>query len=408
MTIRTRGEIGKGIQRFIGVAISILLMAACTTPTATPTPTPSPTIPPEPVGQSNLLRMMEKVPISWTAEGIWFDDWGRALEMAGAQEPHTIDEFLALSEAERQRHYQATRGLAFGPAIRMLTRDNAMKWREAFGFTYLQMDVGIAPGRSYSETVQPAYVEGEFDAATISERLLDLGYEKRQSFGRTYFTIRQDYGQDFNSPVRFAFDLMNRVYVDEGTLITSPATHMIEGILRVKVWVNTWTGEGPSVNYDPAFLSLGEALWDSLSAAILPRRTALDTSSLSHPPQLERQDGWGTLHEWEAVGFGYGREPDGSHWFDFSLFYVDPEAADIDALELVNRMETYETSVQEELLDRGLPEHPLQVCGAFSYAANRVEHGSTLTVRCAFKEDATPGAMWVQVIDMRDLGFLVP
>jgi len=50
--------------------------------------------------------------------------------------------------------------------------------------------------------------------------------------------------------------------------------------------------------------------------------------------------------EWEALGAGYGRDDDG-RWWVISLFYSDPEAADADADELLQRMQGYDTALTE-------------------------------------------------------------
>ena len=314
---------------------------------ATPTPSPTPTATPIPQGASHLLDAMEKMPVKWAEEGIWFHDWGRALEIANAPKPRNIDEFLALSEEEQEAYSQADDGIAPGPDVRMQMMDYLQEWQEAFGFTMFQMDLAITPGTTYSEYARPAYIEGEFEAATVQE--LGLGYEERQTAGRTYYAIREDYQGDVKDPTgRIALNTVNRVYIDENSLISAPAADMIEGVLEA------WAGEQPSVLENAGFAHIGEALWDTLSTAIMPRSAALDTSRFSEGqrPHFKEQETWGTLHEWEAVGFGFGKDADGEKWYAVSLFYPDPEAAEADAPELVHRMETYETVYQ------GYPEHP--------------------------------------------------
>jgi len=268
-----------------------------------------------------------------------------------------------------------------------------------------QMDLAITPGIIYSEYARPAYIKGEFEAATVQELFLGLGYEERQTAGRTYYAIREDYQGDVKDPTgRIALNTINRVYVDENSLISAPATDMIEGVLEA------WAGEQPSVLENAGFAHIGEALWDTLSTAIMPRSAVLDTSRFSEVQraQFEEQETWGTLHEWEAVGFGFGKDADAEKWYAVSLFYPDPDAAEADAPELVHRMETYETVYQD------YPEHPFVDTEIVSTSHVTYEDGSVLTVRYRAPGATIPfgggphPVIWFELVAGRDLGFLVP
>lgn len=358
---------------------------------------------------------MEKAPLSWAETGVWFLDWGRALEMAGAPRPRTMEEFGALTQEQREQYSQATYGIAPGPNAREQMREYPAESEEDMGLSVWRMDLGIGPGTTSSEPVQPAYMEGEFDGTTVRRKLLDLGYEEREAAGRTYYAVHEDYAGDFGAPTSLLrFNSYNRLYVDDSTLITAPATEMLEGVL------GTWAGEEPSALTNAAFVGIGEALWDALSVAILPRSVALDVSMIAEgqQPQFKKQETWGTLHEWESVGFGFGRDADGSEWAAISLYYSDPDAAGDDAGELVHRLETYETSVWPELVERGWPEHPLQDIEVLGASRD----GQVLTVKYQKPEPGPEWPVgrdpqtaqyvgprfWFQLVDMRDLGFLVP
>ena len=359
---------------------------------------------------SRLLEAMEKVPISWSEEGVWFNDWGRALDMADAPRPRNIEELAALSDDDRKRFFQATEGIAPGPDARDSIRNYVIEVEENLGFNPWQIDLAVAPGWSYSWSPHPAYMEGMFNASAIRQNLLDLEYEERQIAGDAYYAIRDDYRSDLHAPPFLRTNTFNRIYIDDGTLVATPATEQIQSIMR------TWTGEQQSLLEAPGFLRLGETLWDTLSAAILPRSVALDTSHISEQqqPQFKKQDTWGTLHEWESAGFGFGRDADGEKWYVISLFYPDPDAAGADASELVHRMETYEASVWPELLQQGYPKHPFVGCEITSTSHASYLDGSVLTVRYRAPGatiphgDGTHPVIWFELIDMRDLGFLVP
>jgi hypothetical protein len=133
---------------------------------------------------------------------------------------------------------------------------------------------------------------------------------------------------------------------------------------------------------------------------------------MSPQPQFRRQETWGVLHEWETVGFGFGRDGDGGGWYAISLYYPDPEAAEADVAELVHRMETYETTVWDDLVQRGWPKHPFQGHEIVSVCYASRKDGSTLTIRYRPEGTASDGTqssgMWFTMVNMRDLGFLVP
>jgi len=353
---------------------------------------------------------MEKVPMSWAEEGVWFNDWKRALEMAGASQPRSPDEFVALSQEQKDIYGTALslNVFALGPDVRETARNYVLEWESAFGFNHYQMDLAISLGIKSSHYARPAYIEGQFDAPTVHDRLLDLGYEERRVEGRMCYAMPDDRSIDpRKDPIFLVMINTKYLYIDDATLIASPWVDQMESILGV------WSGDNPSLAEDPAFSSLREVLWDSLSAAILSRTTAFDTSYISEGqrPQFKKQETWGTLHEWEAAGFGSGRVVDGTPWFAISLFYPDPGAASADVSELVHRLETYKATVWPELLTRGYPEHSWRPCGPTRVSTSKDERGSTLTVRF-LGECFPPGERWFswwwESIDLRDLGFLVP
>lgn len=342
--------------------------------------------------------------------------------MAGSPQVRMLKEFLDMDKERSDAYEKAIAGIAPGPAVKYMPRAYLRTWEESFGFSLFQMGMAIGPGTTFADPHRPAYVEGEFDAAGVHEKLLALGYQERQAAGRTYHAIGEDFETSLRSPVRFAFGTMNRAYLDDNTLVAAPATEMVEDILE------TWSGRRPSLGDDPAFASVARALGDPLSAAVLPRTVALDVSGVeyarsmwvwptvaregSHTTstdtprhQLRKQDGWGTLRQWQAVGVGYSRTEDGRPWYTFALYYPERHAAAADAEELRHRMESYESAVPEEVMGWGWLEQPLQVCGPLAVSVVEDGEGSTLAVWCPVEE---PSAMWYALLDARDVAFLVP
>ena len=230
---------------------------------------------------------------------------------------------------------------------------------------------------------------------------MDLGYEEIEVSGRTYFSIRDDYTwPSFGRPDAIALGAMNRVYVSGAALIASPATEFVTGMLAA------WANESPSLADDSAFSSIALALGDPLSAGLLTREAILDyefgdSVALS---QYEKPAEWGTLHEWSDMGAGYGRGEEGE-WWVLSLFYSEADAAVADADELIQRMRGYDTSLAW-LVERGWLQQPIdQSCSQLTADTRQHEDGSTLSIRCTMTEDGTTA---LHLVDLRDLGFLLP
>ena len=257
--------------------------------------------------------------------------------------------------------------------------------------------------------LQPAYFEGAFDAPTIQQRLLVLGYAEESAGSNAYYAIRGD------PTVRAASSLMNRVFVSDGTLVASPSTGPMVEVLAAA------TSGVPSLADDPVISSLAASLGDPLSAAFLARQMVLEPEGHMEPVPAVRRDkpeDWGNLHQWEVVGMGYGIS-EGQPWWSFSLFYPIPEATALDteekertiqrlvadAEELVRRMEGYTTTLPQLLDGRPLGE----VCDPFNSNHISGENGSVLTVRCPVRDESVLGlrGLWGMVAAL-DLGFLLP
>ena len=275
------------------------------------------------------------------------------------------------------------------------------EWEEVFGFNGYEVAQAVSFGETSSWPLSAAFLEGDFDDNAIRQKLVDLGYEEIEAFGRAYFSIRDDYAWgSFTSPDAIAGGAMNRVYVSGAALIASPATEFVTGMLAA------WANESPSLADDAAFSNIALALGDPLSAGLLTREAILnhETDGSVVLSQYEKPAEWGTLHEWSDMGASYGRSEEGQ-WWVVSLFYSEPDAAYADADELIRRMRDYDTALTE-LVERGWPQRPIdQACSQLNAVIQQRENGSTLSIRCTMSED---GPTALQLVDLRDLGFLLP
>ena len=361
-------------------------------------PTPVLTLEPK----AGLLAKLFLIPAQFIDEGVWYGDMGRAWEMAGLQAPRSrVD--IVQSDSVRDAYNGARRGIVMAPGFLGGVRSEP-EWEEVFGFNGYEVAQAVGFGGSPLGLAFPSsrvYLEGDFDDGAIRQKLQDLGYEEIEALGRTYFSMNDDYSWgSLARPGAFALSSMNRVYVSDTALIVAPDTAFVTGMLAALA------NESPSLADDAAFSSIALALGDPLSAGLLTRETVLnpETEGSVGLSQYEKPAEWGTLHEWSDMGAGYGRSEEGQ-WWVISLFYSEPDAAVADADELIQRMRGYDTALTE-FVERGWPQRPIdQACSQLNAVIQQREDGSTLSIRCTMSED---GPTALQLVDLRDLGFLLP
>ena len=406
----------------IGVLVG-LLMAACgsvATPTGVPVEVETTTAPGDPTvmaerdpRNSRLLKVMEELPLSFKEEGVWFADYARARELAGAPQPGTLAEFLALSEDERQAYQTATQGLVQGPGLLSSIRQDVREWEQSLGFTQFNVAVAVSTGEMNPEAPpkEAAYMTGEFDQSRFRQGLLDLGYVEGSAGGATYYDApRLDLNTARGNPLAFtAYNHMRRIVLAEGTLAISG----VQLLDLLPSFPGVALGEIPSLDDDVAFYELAASLGNPLSAVLLTRSTVLEPKGVNQP-RYEKPEEWGNLHQWEALGMGYGISG-GAPWMALSLFYPDPDAAEADAGELTLRMSNYDSAIpfthpqlREEQLASMLKRPVDEICGALNAGYRSGENGSTLTMRCDVKDQAVANIWWSVLLNMRDLGFLLP
>ena len=360
-----------------------------------------------------LLEILAKLPQSFKEEGVWFADYFQARELAGAPQPVSLTEFLALSEEEREAYLAAKRGLVLGPGLLLSIGGEIREWDQSLGFTNFSVAVAVNTGEMspWFAPGEAAYMTLEYDQAKLRQGLLDLGYVEGSANGVTYYDAPRSTAEATRSnPLSFtAYNSMKRVVLGDGTLATGGVRviDLVPDIQRAS------QGEIPNLGNDAAFRSLALSLGGPLSAALLTRSTVLEPEA-AEPPRYEKPDKWGDLHQWEALGMGYGIS-EGVPWMAISLFYPDRDAALADAGELTLRMSDYDSAIplmypdlREEAL-AGSPDRPFDsICGTIDATARRDESGSTLTMRCDMKEEFGRNIWWFGFLDMRDLGFLLP
>ncbi len=365
------------------------LTAAPPTPEASTFPPQTP-VPYEP-GESELVDALDSLPLTFEERGLWFSNFGQALELAGAAEPGSVEELLALPEDEKQKYIRAWGGGGFGSGLIDQMRQTR-EWGEAFGFSNYLIDVAVATGLHYSSPLEPNFFTGDFNEDFIVGKLDGLDYRTETAAGQTYYAIRDDFAQDLKDPVgRFAMGSVNRVYVEDGVLIASPNSEPLVQILQSR------NGELPTLAESPAFSSIAAELNDPLGAALLTKAAVLEPKGMPGVEYAKPAD-WKTLQEWQAFGAGYSKTADVTS-LRFSLYYSNPESAELDAEELVKRIQAYEDADRVN-----------QFCERWQPTATVHRTGSTLTAQCTFPNSGQSGSMGIAIMEMtahRRLGFLV-
>ena len=411
-----RNSGGNAIVEIVGFAcfaLAIVAVFGCTSsapPAQTPgglqtspraTATPPATLP-SAAPASRLVGLLEKMPLSLKESGIWFGDTERALDLADAPQPRSLEEIRALDEQEVEAYLTALRDVVQVSAFGTL-REHPQEWIDTFGLDYFGIGRGIRTGGESRFPHALVYFEGDIDSATVRDKLLALGYESQEAAGLAYYAAPQGFHSLSNPAARLAMSSMDRVFVREGVLVEeSSAIDMLVEVLKVRADI------APSLADDPSVLSIAQSLGEPVSAAILTRRTVLEPGF--RPPLFyDKPADWGTLNEWDLFAAGY-EIAEGSRWLTISLYYQDLTHADADAGEFARRIISYETVVPllpgaSPQLAAGWPEKPYaEMCGPLASSTSEAGAGSILTVRCPIKN----GISWRELVGLRDLGFLLP
>ena len=404
-------------RKFSGLAACILAIVAALacgsaqTPggpqyTSMPTVTDSGTLT-SLVADSKLVELLEKMPLSIKERGLWFGDNERALDLSDVPQPRSMEEIRALDDAEVEAYNSALRNVVQVAGFGRF-QGQIHEWTETFGLDYFGIARGARTGGDSGHPQALSYVEGDFDAATVRQRLLALEYERREAAGLAYYVVPEGFHNLSNPASRLAINrMMDHVFIGEDVLIAAPGANMLADVLVDALKVRA--GKAPSMADDPPVLGIAKSLGDPLSAVILTRPSVLEPEYL---PALfyDKLSDWGTLNEWDLFGAGYGVS-DAGQYLTFSLYYPDPAHATQDAEELDRRISSYVTVVPKLFPDAspqlaaGWPKKPYdQMCGPLTSSTSNAGVGSILTIRCPIKN----GINWWQLIDFRDLGFLLP
>ena len=355
---------------------------------------------PEGPDTSHKSHILSFIPASWLDKGIWISHHGKAIQSTGAPNPSTLEEFLNMSEGEQTSFFEAL-ARAFPTEFVVTMRQSPEEWVEEFGLDLFSIKSAAAVGTTSRLPLNPAVLLGEFNDSEITQKLLKSGYAQKTLEGNQYYANRKDF-QATLSDSPLGLNRTNRVFVTKDLFVASPETASVEEFL------GSLAGETKSSTHNTLALTALESLGPTLATVILTR-TGVFNPLGSIPLTHVKPASWNTLEQWEILAAGNGLQ-DGQPYFALTIAFEDPKAADSNLDELRARLEGYKTIVPQRFpesaaLIQGWPSQPLdERCNDISIDAVSSTHGSTITVLC---ETHIP-LLWTQIVDLRDLGFLVP
>ncbi len=336
---------------------------------------------------SRFSSVLSIIPLSFKERGIWISDLERSMSVHQWRTPPPN----AMSDDYQMAYLEATSALVRDWQVD--AKPDA--WRETFGFNSLDSSIIVRTGALVTHPFATVIHMGMYDANAITTRLSALGYERRNLGDFDYYSIRRDNEPGDDAVSELARATMNRVFTNESLIIRTGRTSDLEAVLR------TAANDELSLADDRAVAALASSHQAALSFGILVPENVLGSPIQGSP--LEKQEGWGTLHDWQAASLAYGVSS-GSAWWSVSLYYDDQDAGEADRPELESRLRSY-LSIAEGSQRSSEPFSDF--CETISGRSREYAKASVLTVRCDLAASA-PVAGWMQLAETRDLAFLVP
>ena len=338
-------------------------------------------------------------PESWLDRGIWITSRDGALQSADAPDPRSLEEYLAMDEGDQARFSEAFARI-ISPNLVVALRQSPREWKEKLGLDLFSIGSTAATGTTSGPPYGPAILTGEFRDSEIIRNILGSGYEPQTYKDKEFHAIRKDFGTDLGESV-LGNSQINRVFVSAELVAAAPDTASMKNFLDVLA------GEADPLSENDLVLAAVESLGDISTAAALTRDGVFNPVGQA-PLSNEKPPGWGTLGPWEILAAGSGLQ-DGHPFLALSIAFEDPDAAGSNIEEMKTRVGSYRTIVPQRFpgnstLSELWPAHPFnEVCNSISIDSQRWTSGSTITVNC--RTEAV--LFWAQLLDMRDLGFLV-
>ena len=323
-----------------------------------------------------LTAMMDALPSSAAATGVWLSNPAKALEFAGLEPAKDTEEFISRTPEQHEEFGKARAGVpnsGLGNVMRQYYAD----WETTFGFGIWDVRAMAETGEMWWAGFEINLLTGEFDRATVKGKLLSLEYVTRTHSGEEYLSVPEGARPDFESPLSDQLPMnfivnsnVRNVFTDGGTLLTAPNAEGMEELLSVRA------GEAPSLGQHPAFGDLVFTLPAPFFIAILSRKAVLEPE---HPPfrEYETPADWGDLGDWKAMAAAYSRPSPETQEITLALWYEEPPGAREAAAELEKRLKTFNSPESDLMifLQEACDEH-------WKTEVPEAPRGAVLTISC--------------------------
>jgi len=354
-------------------------------------------------------RMLSHVPFHVAVNhDIFFGDPQWAKELNGLEDLNTLQ-----GAEDIIRELPEEQGMQFvidwGSAGHFFSRWNLPDFAALTGIDIMAIDQVIC-----SNLIPPNgfyILKGDFDEAIIGQKLTKQGYTKTNYGQHSYYSIRDDFQIDMRDPLgRIVMGSLNRVFVEDNLIITSPVTADITGIF------DTVDGNSPSVLDNEMCRALADCLGEVLSASLTAPERIIFTDlagKQGHPMMFDFTvpADWGTLRGYEMAAIGYRADGE-ERYLDITLFYADKNDAEADGKEIVKRIQSYEVGTYMGGTEQ--PDEPMMFLDWWQPGEPEVkkyEEGVVLKISC---KSISENPRWIssfiggEGMPLRDLLFLVP
>lgn len=281
-----------------------------------------------------LTDMVDSLPLSIAATGVWLSNPAAALEFAGLQPAKSVEDRIARTPEQHEQYQLALDGVA-PSGIQISMGSLGQEWQDTFGFDEWDVRAMAETGEVEFTVFETNVLSGRFDRKRIVEKLTNLDYERRFHSGFEYLSLPAEIRPDLSPTLIHLLNAhVRNVFTDGDILLTAPSAEGLEEVLSVRA------GEEPSLRQHHAFGDLVFTMPDSFYMSILSRKVVLQPE---HPRfrQFEPRDDWGSLGDWKALAASFSRPSPESKKITLALWYDELSKAQEASDELTARFGTF-------------------------------------------------------------------
>jgi len=407
----------------VGLTALLVLFAACGGGGGSQEQAPAPT--------ESLLELMAYVPAAREYEQVCFSSPRSYLDASGFQDVRAVDDAVPILEQQSLTEEPAfsLQPVSVPSLYTDYWKDRFLRLPDILSLDLFAVEELLSTGSEYLDVVR-----GSFDREAIERVLEEQNYRRENHRGVPFYAISGDFDPTFIVDERgfetltelgaLVIDRMNRVWLQDGTLVAAPATQIMTDAMDAA------SGRTPSILDRPEYRRTAEGLGPVHAACLLDPaqfsdETLLDSAAYlvaarqlqeAGPEQSAQETGeewderleaarhelaqrlpaqypeWADLDPPSRLALAYYRDPDGTNIFKVGLWYDDKGKANANAPELQKRLAQY----QSEAFDKPL-------CDEAEARYWESSDGSLALAECR-------GALarwWTTALQVKDLLFLL-